>query len=54
MAGIVTEVKISVRMAWWLKPYLRLLAFCCVLAGTQPDQAKLEAKIRRAMRVVVE
>jgi len=48
------QIKLSVRFAWWLKPYLRVLAFCCVLAGTVPDQEKLEAKIKRAMRVVVE
>ncbi|MGT2433520.1 hypothetical protein ACU4HD_40790 [Cupriavidus basilensis] len=48
------RIKLSVRYAWWLKPYLRVLAFCCVVAGTQPDQEKLEAKIRRAIRVVVE
>lgn len=49
-----SEIKLSVRYAWWLKPYLRVLAFCCVMAGTLPDQAKLEAKIRRAVRVVAE
>ncbi|WP_316150449.1 hypothetical protein [Cupriavidus sp. BIC8F] len=48
------QVKLSVRFAWWLKPYLKLLAFCCVLAGRLPDQAKLEAKIKRAMRIVIE
>lgn len=48
------ELKLSVKFAWWLKPYLRVLAFFCVMAGTLPDQAKLEAKILRAMRVVAE
>lgn len=47
------QIKLSVSFAWWLKPYLCVLAACCVLAGTVPDQAKLEAKIKRAMRVIV-
>lgn len=45
-----TEVKLSVRFAWWLKPYLRVLAFCCIVAGT----AKRARKIRSAARVIVE
>ena len=48
-----TEMKLSVTFAWWLKPYLRLLAWFCVLTGNEADLAKLEAKIKRAMRVTV-
>lgn len=48
------RVRLSIRMAWWLKPYLRVLTVCCVLAGTLPDEAKLLAKIKSAMRVVVQ
>lgn len=47
-------VRLSVKLAWWLRPYLKLLVFCCVLAGTAPDQTKLKAKVRRGLRVVVE
>ena len=48
------QIKLSLPFARWLKPDLRVLACCCVLAGTVPDQEKLQAKIKRAMRVVVE
>lgn len=48
------QIKLSVTFAWWLKPYLRVLAPCCLLSGNMPDQAKLQAKIKRAMRVVVQ
>ncbi|PQV50983.1 hypothetical protein [Paraburkholderia sp. BL21I4N1] len=48
-----TQIKLSVSFAWWLNPYLRVLAICCILSGNAPDRAKLEAKIKRAMRVVV-
>jgi hypothetical protein len=48
------QVKLSVTFAWWLKPYLSVLAVCCVLAGTLPDEAKLLAKIKRAIRLTVQ
>jgi hypothetical protein len=48
-----TQIRLSVTFAWWLKPYLRMLAICCVLSGNEPDPVKLQAKIKRATRVVV-
>lgn len=42
-----------VSFAWWLKPYLYVLAFCCVMAGTRLDEVKLVAKIKRATRITV-
>lgn len=47
------QITVEVRMAWWLRPYLRALCICAVLSGRIPDQAKLEAKIKRATRIVV-
>ncbi|MDR8400099.1 hypothetical protein NE850_27700 [Paraburkholderia sp. USG1] len=49
-----TKIKLGVTFAWWLKPYLLVLTVCCVMAGTLPDEAKLLAKIKRAMRVTVQ
>jgi len=49
-----TQIKLSVTIAWWLRPYLLVLAFFCVLTRNVPDQAKLEAMIKRALHVVVE
>lgn len=46
-----SEIQIS--FAWWLKPYLYALAWCCVMSGREADPAKLAAKIKRAMRVTV-
>ncbi|MGP8437170.1 hypothetical protein ACT2FY_13000 [Paraburkholderia fungorum] len=48
------QFRLSVTFAWWLKPYLRVLAICCILSRSVPDQAKLRAKIKRATRVIVE
>jgi hypothetical protein len=48
------QIKLSIHIAWWLKPYLHVLAFFCVLTCNVPDQMKLSAKIKRAMRVTIE
>ena len=48
------DVKLIVSVAWWLHPYIRALAFFCVLTGNEPDEAKLHAKIKRAIRVRVQ
>ncbi|MFT0167497.1 hypothetical protein ACLKMY_00515 [Paraburkholderia mimosarum] len=48
-----SDIKLSVTFAWWLKPYLFVLAFFCVLTRNAPDPAKLEANIKRGMRVTV-
>jgi tRNA pseudouridine-54 N-methylase len=53
-ADMAQQIRLSVTFAWWLKPYLRVLAICCVLAGTLPDEAKLMAKIKRAMRLTMQ
>jgi len=47
------DVKISVSFAWWLKPYMHALFICALLSNRVPDESKLAAKMRRAMRVHV-
>lgn len=47
------DFRLSVTIAWWLKPYLFVLALLCVMTGRVANQAKLEATIKRAMRVAV-
>lgn len=48
-----SKITMHLSFAWWLRPYLRVLAICCVLAGSMPDHEKLEAKVKRAMRITV-
>lgn len=43
----------TVSVAWWLRPYLGVLAFFCVLLQREPDPDKLERTIRRAIKVRV-
>jgi len=46
-------VKLSVSVAWWLKPYLYALAAFCWMTGLEPDMQRLEAMCMRAMSVKV-
>lgn len=50
-----TNVKVSlkVRMAWWWKPYCCGVAFMSGLTGQEPDWDKVNAAVRRAIRVKV-
>lgn len=47
------SVTVSVRFAWWLRPYLAALGFFCAMHGTLPDWNKLERVVQRAVRVKV-
>ena len=45
---------IRVRVAWWLEPYLCTLAFFAGLMGREPNWAKLERVVARAITVRLE
>ncbi|MFM0330666.1 hypothetical protein [Paraburkholderia strydomiana] len=49
-----TQVKLSVTFAWWLKPYVYMLAICAVLVGATPDRDKLARVVKSATRVKVQ
>lgn len=42
---------ITVRFAWWLRPYLSVLVFFCLLHGSEPDYDRLGRMIARAVRL---
>jgi hypothetical protein len=52
--GTMATAHLSGTSGWWSKPYLRALASCCVGSDNSPHQAKLQAIVKRAMRVVVQ
>lgn len=47
MAG---KVSVTVRFAWWLRPYLFGVALASVLSGANPDMEKVRRMIDRALR----
>lgn len=48
-----STVTVTASFRWWLKPYLQVLCFFCLLHGRMPDQARLERVIRRGIRIEV-
>jgi hypothetical protein len=47
------RMTVEIRVAWWLRPYLTMLAWFCVLHHCAPDPARLERVVLRALRVRV-
>lgn len=47
------NLTLSIRFAWWLDPYLRLLTFFAVASRREPDWQKLGRMIERALIVRV-
>ncbi len=47
------RLAVHVSIAWWLAPYLWCLTFVSVLTQREPDWAKLERVIARAIRLRV-
>lgn len=41
------ELTVSVKLAWWVIPYLRVLVFLCEMFDAEPDYDKLGKVIRR-------
>lgn len=49
-----STLTMKVRVAWWLKWYLRGVALTCQLTGMDFDEAKVRRYIRRAVTVKVD
>ena len=41
---------VHVTTAWWLPLYLRTLTLICLAMGAEPDMAKVEQVVKRAIR----
>lgn len=42
-------VKLSIRVAWWVRWYLAGVAIAARLTGATPDMTKIERRIRRGL-----
>jgi hypothetical protein len=47
------DLHLEISVAWWVKPYIYLVAFFCMLANREPDEAKLERMILRGIKMKV-
>lgn len=46
-----SELKASIKLAWWLRPYIHCLVATCWLTGKEPDMSKVQYWIRRGIRL---
>ena len=47
------KLTVKVKVAWWLRPYLSVLSFFCLLTGAEPNWAKLSRVVDRAVKLRV-
>ena len=47
------EVRVVVRVAWWVRLYLRSVSAFAALHGLSPDMRKVERVVRAGTRVVL-
>lgn len=52
--GKTHSIKLQVNFAWWFKPYIKALMFVSLITGLEPDEAKLQRAIKRAVSVKVD
>lgn len=45
------EMDIEVSLAWWLEPYMHLLAFFCLITNSDFDEDKYIRTVQRAIRL---
>lgn len=48
------EAKISVRIAWWCKPYLWLVKVRALVTRQAPDFDKVDAVLKRGIKPMIE
>lgn len=47
------SIQIDVTFAWWLQPWIKAVVFFAVVTGSEPDWAKVQRMVTRAMRIKV-
>jgi hypothetical protein len=45
------ECEVTVTMAWWFRPYVKVLCFVAVATGKEPDWDRFQHVIAAAMRI---
>lgn len=45
------EMRLNVKVSWWVKAYIRIVAIWCVLTRTAPNVERTTAVIMRGVKV---
>lgn len=44
-----SEVTVKVRIAWWVKPYLRTVLFLCLVFNAEPDMERVRYWVQKGV-----
>lgn len=47
-----SEIKLTVKLAWWLRPYLAALLLACMVTQAEPDWVKLDRVLAKSIRII--
>ena len=45
------SIKVTVRVAWWVRWYISGVALCARITGAQPDMDKITSKAMKGVRI---
>ena len=45
------SIKVTIRVAWWVRWYISGVALCAFLTGFQPDMDKVKAKVKKGIKI---
>ena len=45
------SIKVTIRVAWWVRWYISGVALCAFLTGFQPDMEKVKANVMKGVRI---
>ena len=45
------HVELTVKVSWWVVPYIQSVALFCQMTGLQPDFEKVKRTVLRGIRV---
>ena len=45
------SIKVTIRVAWWVRWYISVVALCSLLTGLEPDMEKVKATAMNGVRL---
>lgn len=45
------SIKVTIRVAWWVRWYISGVALFAFITGAQPDMDKIKAKVMKGIKV---
>ena len=43
------SIKVTIRVAWWVRWYISGVALCALFTGLEPDMEKIKARVKKGV-----